>query len=136
MSQLSKAKTKEVAAQAIAQVTKELMTEIEAEHQAAGDGKHDMVNADGGILRAKLTLQPRDKAPNPLSVVINEEIYWIPRGVEVEVPWYVVQSLKNNVERKFKREKDSQGKNIVTPYDALAEPFSYRPINPTPDCRL
>lgn len=136
MSQLSKAKTKEVAAQAIAQVTKELMTEIEAEHQAAGDGKKDMLDAKGEVLRCKLTLQPREKAPNPLSVVVNEEIFWIPRGVEVEVPWYVVEQMKNNIERKFKREKDAQGKNIVTPYDALSEPFSYRPINPTADCRL
>jgi hypothetical protein len=132
----TKSKSKAAATKALAQVAKGIMDEIEADHVDSTDYRLTKLNADGGMLMAKFTLQPREKAPNPLVITINEEIRWVPRGIEVVVPWYVVTHMKNNVERRFKKEKDAQGKNIVTPYDMPSEPFSYQPINPAPGVDL
>lgn len=132
----TKTKTKAAATKAIAEVTKQLMTEIAEDAVDNTDYRLGKLNADGEMLKAKFTLQPREKAPNPLCITVNEEIFWVPRGVEVEVPWYVVTQMKNNIERRFKREKDAQGKNIVTSFDAPSEPFSYYPINPAPGVTL
>jgi hypothetical protein len=132
----SKAKSKEAATQALAQVAKGIMDEIEADHVDTTDYKLGKTNVAGEMLKAKFTLHPRDKAPNPLCVTVNEEIFWVPRGVEVTVPWYVVTHMKNNIERRFRKEKDAQGKNIVTTYDAPAEPFSYNPISPAAGVEL
>jgi hypothetical protein len=133
---VTKAKSKEAATQALAQVAKGIMDEIEADHVDHTDYRLGKTDVHGNVLRAKFTLQPREKAPNPLSVVVNEEIYWIPRGVEVELPWYVVTHMKNNIERRFMRKKDEQGKNIVVSMDVPSEPFNYMPIDPAPGVSL
>lgn len=132
----NKTKSKAAATKAIAEVTKEIIAGIEADAVDTTDYRLGKLNANGEMLKAKFTLQPREKAPNPLCITVNEEIFWVPRGVEVTVPWYVVAHMKNNIERRFKREKDAQGKNIVTSYDAPSEPFSYSPINPAPGVEL
>jgi hypothetical protein len=133
----SKSKSKAAATQILAEVTKTLMSNIEEEaNKESFDGRYAKLNAEGGILKAKFTLQPKEKAPNPLCITVNEEIFWVPRGHEVIVPWYVVTQMKNNIERRFKREKDERGKNIVTTYDAPSEPFNYTPINPAPGVEL
>jgi hypothetical protein len=132
----SKAKSKEAATQALAQVAKGIMDEIEADHVDHTDYRLGKTNTEGEMLKAKFTLQPREKAPNPLCITINEEIFWVPRGVEVTVPWYVVTHMKNNIERKFRREKDEQGKNVIRTMDVPSEPFSYHPINPAPGVEL
>ena len=126
----TKAVSKKAAQEALAQVAKGIMDEIEADHVDTVDYKRGKLNTDGEMLMARLTLHPREKAPNPQVVTINEEIRWVPRGVEAVVPWYVVSFLKTNVERRFRKEKDAQGKNIVVPYDMPGEAFSYTPINP------
>ena len=132
----SKSKSKAAATKALAEVAKGIMDEIEADHVDTTDYKLGKTNTEGKMLMAKFTLQPRDKAPNPLCITVNEEIRWVPRGVEVIVPWYVVTHMKNNIERRFRKEKDSQGKNIVVPYDVPSEPFNYNPINPAPGVEL
>lgn len=128
----TKAGSKKAAQEALAVVAKNMMDEIEKDHVDTTDYKRGKTNSKGEMLMCKFTLQPREKAPNPLPIVVNEEKYWVPRGVEVTVPWYVVVQMKNNIERRFRKEKDAQGKNIVTAYDMPSEPFSYSPIDPAP----
>jgi hypothetical protein len=133
----TKASSKKAATAALAQVAKGIMDEIEADHVDETDYTLGKTNADGKMLMVLLTLQPRERAPNPMPYVINEQIFWVPRGVEVTVPWFVVTSMKNNVETRFRKGKDPDtGKNIVEPYQMPSEPFSYQPINPAPGVTL
>jgi len=129
----TKAVSKKAAQAALASVAKGIMDEIEADHVDTTDYKLGKTNSKGGVLMCKFTLQPREKAPNPLCITVNEEIRWVPRGVEVVVPWYVVTHMKANIETRYKKEKDpATGKNIVTPYLSPSEPFNYNPIDPAP----
>ena len=133
----TKTASKTAATAALAEVAKGMMQAIEEEQVDLTDYKLGKTNKDGKMLMAKLTLQPRERAANPMPYVINEEIYWVPRGHEVIVPWYVVMSMKNNIERRFKMSKDPEtGKNMVTPYEVPAEPFNYTPIDPAPGVEL
>jgi hypothetical protein len=133
----SKASTKKVATEVMAEVAKGLMAEIESNEATKEDKRFRKTNTSGGILQAKMTLQMRENAPNPLVCTCGEDIRWIPRGVEVTVPWYVVQLFKDNIERRYKKAKDPDtGKNIVTGYDAPSEAISYTPIDPAPGVTL
>lgn len=129
----SKSKQIAVARDAIEDVTRTIMEGIDKAQAAEPNYKLGKVNNNGKMLMCNFTLAQRDKAPNPQCVTVNEEIRWIPRGVEVQVPWYVVQLFKDNIERRYRKEKDSNGKNIVTPYDVPAEAFSYSCIDPAPN---
>lgn len=96
------------------------------------DGKLFMKNRDGGMLMCDLTVQRREKAPDPLCVCVNEEIRWIKRGMKARVPWYVVLHMQNNIERKFRQEGEGKSRTIVAE-DAPGEPFNYTQIDPADD---
>ena len=115
-----------------AAVAKTMKASIDAVPDVIDNGKLDKQNADGGVLMCELTVARREKAPDPFLVTVNEEIRWIKRGAKVIVPWYVVVQMKNNIERKFLREKDEQGKNVVVHEDMPTESFQYQMINPAP----
>ena len=90
-------------------------------------------NKDGKMLMCNFTLNPRDGGPDPLCFTINDEIKWIKRGQNVVIPWYFVEHMKLNIERKFRKEKDQQtGRVSVIPVDQLTESFQYQPIDPAP----
>lgn len=102
------------------------------------DGTMDMKNADGGMLKCKFTLHKRPGAPDPLCITVNEAGRagfqgFAKRGIEIEVPWFVILHLQNNIEKRFAQEKDERGKNIIVPEDVPGESFSYRPVNPAAD---
>jgi len=96
------------------------------------DSKLFYKNAEGKMLMCELTMARRENAPDPFLTTTNEEIRWIKRGQPVIVPWYVVDQLKNNKERKFRTEKDEQGKKVVVFEDIPTESFQYHAINPAP----
>ena len=91
-----------------------------------------MKNSQGKMLMCELTLQRRKDAPDPQCVTVNEERYYLPRGVKAIVPWYFVQHLMLNVQRDFRTEK-VDGKPVLKAEDVLAEVFSFREIDPAPD---
>lgn len=99
-------------------------------------GRLAKLNTDGKMLKYLFTLQKRPGAPDPLCITINEEFYWVKRGKPVEVPWYLVEHMKLNIERKYRQEKDEHGKNIVVGEDMPSESFTATPINPAPDTVL
>jgi hypothetical protein len=110
----------------------ESMTPPIAKVKVYGDGKHDRVNTKGETLMADFTLAKKTGAPDPLCVTINEEFFWIKRGVKVQVPFYLVFHLRNNIETHYVQEKDEQGKNIIKTERMPAEAFSYSWIDPAP----
>lgn len=89
-------------------------------------------NKDGGVLRCKLTVARAEGRSKTHLETVGEEIFWIPRGVEVEVPWYVIAQMKNNVESKFRQERDpSDPRKLITLKDEIpTESFNYREIDP------
>lgn len=113
-------------------VASSMKATIDAQVEAKDESKFTFKNADGGILMCELTMARRENAPDPFLTTTNEEIRWIKRGQPVIVPWYVVDQLRNNKERKFRKEKDEQGKNVIAFEDIPTESFQYRAINPAP----
>ncbi len=85
---------------------------------------------DGKMLLCEFTLAKRPGAPDPLCITVNKEIKWLKRGATVKLPWYFVEHMLNNIERKFRQEKAPDGKSIVVYDDMPTEAFSYMPINP------
>lgn len=100
------------------------------ERKAEQEAKRRYLNRDGEILQCNLTLQKMEGKPDPLVITIAEEIRWIKRGKPVVVPWYVVQTLKDNIESRYRREKQPDGTTAVVREDVPAEAFSYNAINP------
>jgi hypothetical protein len=92
-----------------------------------------MVNTKGEVLMCKMTIGSREGAPDPLVITVGDEIKWAKRNKEVVVPWYFVLHMKNNIETRFKQEKDDQGKRIVVGHTGPSEPLSYSLIDPSPD---
>ena len=130
----SKAQRKVEVANVVASVTQALVHGIEQE--VADDdvqaSKLKKTNKDGGILMCEVMLQKKLGAPDPQVFTVGNEIKWIKRGAKVKVPWYFVEHMLNNVERKFFQIPDptDQRKRIVKYDDILTEGFSYTPINP------
>jgi hypothetical protein len=92
-------------------------------------------NTKGEMLMAQFKLPKRPGYPDPLCVTVNDEVRWIKRGHWVKLPWYVVEHMAHNIERKFRQEKDPNGgiQPIVVYDDMTAEPFEYRLIDPAID---
>lgn len=122
---------KKAGAEIAAQALHEFDTQVA--ERPVDDGKLKLRNAAGEMLKCKLTLAKREHAPDPLCITIGEEYYWLKRGKEAIVPWYLVLHLKNNVETKYHQEKDEKGRNIVVSERMPAEAFSYTPIDPHPE---
>ena len=80
----------------------------------------------------ELEVARRPGAPDPFLITVNEEIKWIKRGKKVVVPWYFIEAMQSNIERRFRREKDEQGKNIIVSEDMPSESFQFQAINPAP----
>ena len=130
----TKASKKEIIEKTFADAAAAAIKAEEAASKAVeDDGRLAMKNKDGGVLMCNLTVAKRPFAPDPLCVTVNDEIKWIKRGAKVIVPWYFVLHMNNNVETRFRQEKDAQGKNIVVPETGPSEPISYNPINPADD---
>ena len=96
------------------------------------EAKRTKLDAEGNILKCKLTVSRRLGSTGPHLETVNEEIFWIPRGVPVIVPWYVIDQMKNNVERKFRQEPDpdNPGRKRIVHEDIPSESFQYTAINP------
>lgn len=110
----------------------EVATPVETPEQLKA-AKMAKVDTDGKMLMCEFTLGKRPGHPDPLCITINDEVRWVKRGAKVRVPWYLVEHMLHNIERKFRQEKDGQGNNIVVHDDMTSEPFQYRPINPAID---
>lgn len=88
----------------------------------------------GNMLLCEFTLQKKAEAPDPLVITVNDEIKWVKRGAKVKLPWYFVEHMLHNVERKYHSVPDPADprKRIVSYDDMPTEGFSYRPIDPAP----
>ena len=102
----SKAQRKDDVANLVANVAKELTTQIDKEVEVVDNGKMLKTNTKGEMLMCEFTLQKRVGQPDPLCITINDEVRWVKRGAKVIVPWYLVEHMLHNVERKFRQEKD------------------------------
>lgn len=130
----SKAQRKDDVANLVANVAKELTTQIDKEVEVVDNGKMLKTNRKGEMLMCEFTLQKRPGQPDPLCITINDEVRWVKRGAKVIVPWYLVEHMLNNIERKFRQEKDQNGKNVVVFDDMTTEQFQYREIDPAEGC--
>lgn len=105
--------------------------------EAFAASKLRMKNSKGEMLRCEFTLRRRKDAPDPLSITVNEERIYLPRGVKAVVPWYFVQHMLLNAERIFRTERELMPSGVSRPVlkaeDQLTETFDYRPIDPAPD---
>ncbi len=115
-----------------AQVAKAMGAVIDAQVEVQDNGRMDKLNADGEMLKCEVTFPRRPFADDPHVQTVNDQIFWFRRGHAKVVPWYVVSAIKDNVERKFRQEKDDQGKNVVVSDEMPTESFTYSPINPAP----
>ncbi len=115
-----------------AQVAKAMGAVIDAQVEVQDNGKLDKLNADGTMLMCSVTFPKRPFADDPHVQTINDEVRWFRRGHAKIVPWYVVAAIKDNVERKFRQEKNDQGQNIVVSDEMPTESFTYEMINPAP----
>src|SRR5574337_1937065 len=108
-----------------------------AQPAKSDNGKLYMKNTEGKMLKCEFTLARKKDAPDPLSITVNEERYYIPRGTKAIVPWYFVQHMLLNVERKFRTDYELTGTGIKKPVlkaeDQQTEAFTYKPIDPAPD---
>lgn len=129
----TKSKTKQAIEETFDAAKDAALKTLEKAIEPVDDGRLDMKNSDGGMLMCKMTIGSREGAPDPLCITVNDEIRWVKRNKEVVVPWYVVLHMKNNIETRFKQEKDDQGKRIVVGYTGPSEPVSYVPISPASD---
>ena len=112
----TKTQQKAQAAKIVENVTKQLNAQIDAQIEVVDDGKRQFVNKDGGILQCEITLARATGAPDPLAVMVNEQLWWLRRGHKQMVPWYVIPHLRNNIERKFRQE---YGCEFVDPDESL-----------------
>jgi hypothetical protein len=106
------------------------VAETPEQYRAAQMQKTD---TKGAMLMCEFTLAKREGAPDPLVITVNKEIKWLKRGATVKLPWYFVEHMLNNIERKFRQEKGPDGKKFVVYDDMPTEAFSYLPINPAID---
>jgi hypothetical protein len=133
----TKAQRKQEVAELVASVAEQLQDTIDQQVVVEDNGKLFKLNTKGEMLLCELTLHKREGAPDPQCITINEEFRWVKRGHKVVVPWYVVEHLKLNIERKFHQEKDpTTGKSIVVSEEVPAETFSYKPIDPAPGVEI
>ena len=122
-----------------AKTLKSLASDIESQDVAETPEQYraaqmQKTNTKGEMLMCQFTLAKRPGAPDPLCITVNKEIKWLKRGVTTsKMPWYFVEHMLNNIERKFRQEKTPDGKNIVVYDDMPTEAFSYMPINPATD---
>lgn len=131
-------KQKETISKAFKEAEKAALAASDAAVPVEDNGKLDMVDTDGKMLMCNFTLHKKPGAADPLSIVVNEGGAsgfqgFLKRGEKVKVPWFVVLHLQNNIERRFTKSKDDQGKNIIIAEDVPAESFTYSPINPSPN---
>lgn len=123
----SKALTDAVAALAKQLVADVHVSESPDEIKAARNAKK---NDEGGMLMCTFNLAKRIGQPDPLCVTINDEVRWVKRGATVTVPWYLVEHMLHNIERKYRREKQADGSSLIVFDDMLTEQFQYREIKP------
>ncbi len=87
-------------------------------------------NSSGGLWKVGFTLEKREGYPDPLCITVVDEIKWVKRGKEVMLPWYFVEHMLGNVQRKYRNIKDKQtGMYEVVWDDVPAESFRYREID-------
>lgn len=92
-------------------------------------------NRFGKCLMYEMTLQRREKAPDPLQVTVNDRRYVMRRGVRIVMPWWVIFHFRNNIETKYKQEQSATHpgrKQTVTEF-LPAEIITSRPIDPCND---
>ncbi len=111
-------------------IQSEEVAETPEQYRAAQMQKQD---TSGNMLMCQFTLAKRPGAPDPLVITVNKEIKWLKRGATVKLPWYFIEHMLNNIERKFRQEKGPDGKSVVVYDDMPTEAFSYLPINPAID---
>jgi hypothetical protein len=96
------------------------------------DSKRKKLDTNGDILMCWFTLAKKEGAPDPLVMTVNNEVKWLKRGYKVKLPWYFVEHMLHNVERKFRQIPDpADARKKITLYDDIpTESFQYQPINP------
>lgn len=115
------------------QVASAMQKGIDAEVEVTDNGKLRETNSKGEMLLCEVTMPRGNNMPDPQVVTINEEIRWVRRGVKTIVPWYFVEHLLLNIERKYRQEIDvATGKNVVTFDDIPALSFTWLPVDPNP----
>ncbi len=87
-------------------------------------------NSKGEMLLCNFTLQKKEMAPDPLCITINQDHFWLKRGKSVKVPWYFVEHMLHNVDRKYRNVKISPLEYRVEFDDMTSEPFQYTVIDP------
>lgn len=87
-------------------------------------------NNKGEMLLCNFTLQKKEMAPDPLCITINDQHFWCKRGKSVKVPWYLVEHMLHNVDRKYRNVKVGPLQYKVEFDDMTSEPFQYQLIDP------
>ena len=128
----TKTQRKAAVADAVADVAKTLVEQIDREVEIVDNGKLLKTNKHGKMLMCEVTLQKAPGKPDPQCFTVNDEIKWVKRGAKVVVPWYFVEHMLHNVERKYRQEVDPADarKKIVLFDDMTTEAFNYREIDP------
>lgn len=133
------AKNKQAVEKAVAKAVSDALAQEEQEvRESAAEikaSKLKKTNSKGEMLMAKFRLPKRPGYPDPLCITVNDEVRWVKRGYWVKLPWYVVEHMAHNIERKFRQEKDPNGgvAPLVVYDDMTAEPFEYQLIDPATD---
>lgn len=117
---------------ALVKAMKELTEEV-----SPGESAEDLraaqmakTNSKGGMLECRFTLQKKEMAPDPLCITINQQHFWCKRGKPVTVPWYLVEHMLHNVDRKYRNVKIGPMEYRVEFDDMTSEPFQYQVIDP------
>lgn len=130
----TKAQRKQDVAKIATKIVAGMSQEIEAQedHEDSEAARNAKTNTKGTMLMCELTLAKRAGMPDPQVITVNREIKWVKRGAKVVVPWYFIEHLLHNVERKFRQEPDptDSRKRIVAHDDTETESFNYRMIDP------
>jgi hypothetical protein len=134
-----KAQRKAQVAEIVADVAKTLAANIDAEgvDDDVKSSRLAKLDNSGKMLMCEFTLAKRPGQPDPLCITVNEEIKWVKRGAKVVLPWYFVEHMLHNVERKYRQEKDPiTGQPRVAFDDMSTEQFQYRAIDPAPNTEI
>lgn len=132
---MAKAKVSSAVKDAVAEVAKQLAQDavnIETPEQIQS-ARMAKTNSKGEMLMCSFTLQKAEGRPDPLCITVNDQIKWVKRGKAVALPWYFVEHMLGNQDRKYRQEKDAAGKNYITYDDVTSEPFHYQAIEPGVD---
>lgn len=99
------------------------------------NGELEHRNRWGRCLMFKFTLQRLPKGEKRKFITVNDRRYTVLRGVEVIVPWFVVSSMADRIERHYDPVPDPQrpGRSITVHDDVLADNFTARPIDACDD---